>query len=114
MKRLTAFALLLAAFGALMHFWPSEDASSPGSSAPVNPAPGEPRAAPSTPSAASPSLSGASSPSAQTSAATAAEHPAAPPARIDVRAPQTVPSGQTFSVTIEVQAPLQYAGSRSL
>jgi len=33
------------------------------------------------------------------------EHPAVAPARIDIRAPQSVPTGQIFSVTIDVQAP---------
>ena len=106
MKRLTALALLLAAFGALMQFWPAEDPSSPGRSPTVNRPPAEPGVAPTTPSATSPpSRPAQAPPSTQASAATTVEHPAVAPARIDIRAPQSVPTGQIFSVTIDVQAP---------
>jgi len=108
MKRLAAIALLLAAFGALLHFWPSSDPSAvaPPSSADAPPLATKPRAAltfgQETPQPSYPTQGPASAPA---TALATAEGPAAGPARIDIRAPQTVASGETFSVTIEVQAP---------
>jgi hypothetical protein len=112
MKRLAAMALLLAAFGALMHFWRTGDPSALTPPTSVNPPAGgsEPRVAaavsPATPLPSHPTQAPASK-----SPPTAAERRPATPVRIEIRAPQTVRSGETFSVTIDVQAP---AGIRRL
>ena len=115
MKRLAALALLLAAFGALIHFWPSGDPSSLAPSTRSTRPAGDPRAAATIiPPASQPQSPKQAPASAQTSAPAGAERPAAGPARIEIRAPQTVPPGETFSVTIEVQAPEEFGSSSSL
>jgi hypothetical protein len=104
MKRLAAIAFLVAAFGALMHFWPSGERSSLGPSTSSNAPPGEPGLAPTIgPATSQPS------------------YPAqAPASRQRARQPLQASRGGAsayrhsrqrqfrrgdFSVTIEVQAP---------
>jgi general secretion pathway protein D len=109
MKRLAVLALLVAAFGALMHFWPSDNPYSPDPSA--NAPSGEPRAGPTMPATAPPPSTPQARASAQPGAPSSAARTAAAPARIDIRAPRNVRSGETFTVSIDVQAP---AGIRQL
>jgi hypothetical protein len=104
MKRLTALALLAIAVGAIMHFWPSSEQqpiAQPGSqNAPRrdSPASTSRRATP----AQGPTTS---APSAERPAQSRpVERPPVTPARFEIRAPVTVRSGDTFPVTIEVQA----------
>jgi cohesin domain-containing protein len=105
MKRWTAIALLAVALGVTMHFWPASDRQpiTPSVSkdatygdSPVPP-PGSPAPAQQPPTTSVPSpervaLSGT------------AEPPPVTPVRIEIRAPATARPGDTFSVTIDVQA----------
>src|SRR5689334_1304729 len=107
MRRLVAVALLVAACGALWHFWRSTDPS-------TLTAAGEPRVTPLNPATVQPPdtmRASASSPPpppmpAPSRALTTDERPATTLTRIELRAPPTVVSGQTFPVMIDVQAPV--------
>jgi len=105
MKGLTAVALLAIALGAIMHFWPSADQSAIAPSASQNASdrhsPGAPTRSP-TPSQGQATTS---APSADRAAQLGTVgQPPDTPARFEIRAPATVRSGDTFPVTIEVQA----------
>lgn len=105
MKRLTALALLAIAVGAIMHFWPS------GEQQPIAPPVSQNAPQRDSPASTSRRATPAQGP---TTSAPSAERPAqsrpvdrppvVTPARFEIRAPVTARSGDTFPVTIEVQA----------
>jgi hypothetical protein len=102
MKKLTAAALLAIALGAIIHIWPADPASTDRSeprSAPFRDAPaataGSPTPAPQSGTAQLPE---------RATPARGLERPAVAPVQIAVNAPQTVRAGETFPVTIELQA----------
>lgn len=106
MKRLTGLALLVAAIGAIVHFWPEDDRHSAAPSASFSASSRDPpaaRAGNSTP-AHQPSAASALSPERAARPATV-ERTSVNPVQLDVRAPATVRSGDTFEVTIDAQAP---------
>jgi len=101
MKGLTALVLVAIAIGAIMHFWPRGDPQSVTSRTAEIPSHGDTVAAPS----GSPAPSQAPPPTSAHPPARAPVAIAPPPtaaARIDLRAPDTVRSGDNFSVTIDV------------
>jgi len=104
MKKLTTAALLAIALGAILHFWPADPASTNRSareSASFGDAPA--------------TTSGSATPTLQSATATAPlpeqvapsgslERPAVASVQIAINAPHRVRAGETFPVTIEVQA----------
>jgi hypothetical protein len=104
MKGLTAVALLAIAVGAIMHFWPSADQPPIAPSASQDASDRLSSAAPSRrPTPAQGQTTPAPSPDRAPQSGTV-ERPPVTPARFEIRAPATVRSGDTFPVTIEVQA----------
>ena len=104
MKGLTALALLAIALGAIMHFWPSGDQQPIAPPASENTSHRDSAVAPSgSPTAQRPTTTSALSPERAVQLGTI-ERPPVTAARIEVRAPDTVRSGDTFPVTIDVQA----------
>ena len=105
MKGLTAVALLAIAVGAIMHFWPSADQPPIAPSASQNASDRHSPAAPSrTPTPAQGrTTTPAPSPDRAAQSGTVERSPVTP-ARFEIRAPATVRLGDTFPVTIEVQA----------
>ena len=105
MKGLAAVALLAIAVGAIMYFWPSADQPPIAPSASQNASDRHSPAAPSrspTP-AQGQTTTPAPSPDRAAQPGTV-ERPPVTPARFEIRAPATVRLGDTFPVTIEVQA----------
>jgi hypothetical protein len=105
MKGLTALVLLAIAVGAVMHFWPSpgqQQPSAPSASgnASSRAAPVEPWGSP-TSAQQSPTTSALSPERAQPGTV---ERPPVTAVQIEIRAPDTVRSGDTFPVTIDVRA----------
>jgi hypothetical protein len=106
MKRLAAIALLVAAFGALTHFWRSADRSSlTASTTAIAPA-AEPHTTPENPATVQPSRATQAPASATAPSSAPVSAPAAVLTRIDVQAPPTVAPDETFLVMIDVQAPV--------
>jgi len=104
MRRLTAVTLLVVVIGAIFHFWPDDQSST---------TPSEPKTVPSRDSPAATANNRTPTPQAETKSAPlperalqggTLERPAVAPVQITVHAPQTVRLGETFPVTIEVQA----------
>ena len=105
MKGLTALALLAIAIGAIMHFWPPGDQQPIASPALETATPRDSAVAPlgsPTPVQRPPTTS-ALSPDRAAQPGTI-QRPPVTAARIEFRAPDTVRRGDTFSVTIDVQA----------
>ena len=103
MKGLTAVVLLAIAVGAIMHFWPSADQPRLTSQSASD---GDSPAASSRSPTPAPGQTTTPAPSADRAAlASTVERPPVTSARFEIRAPATVRSGDTFPVTIEVQAP---------
>jgi hypothetical protein len=105
MRNLTAVALLAIAVGAIMYFWPLGDqhpiAPTASGNVPHRDAAGASLGA--SAAAYSPSTTSALSPERAPPPDTV-EPSRLAPLRIDIRAPDTVRSGDTFAVTIDVQA----------
>jgi hypothetical protein len=105
MKRLTAVALLAIAVGAIMHFWPSADQPAMTPSASQNASDRHSPAAPSRSPALAQGQTTMPAPLPERAVQSGTvERPPVTPARFEIRAPATVRSGDTFPVTIEVQA----------
>jgi hypothetical protein len=105
MRNLTAVALLAIALGAIIHFWPLGDEHPIAPTASGNAAHRDSAVAPSGTQTAAQSPSATSALSQERALPARAVEPSRlAPLRIDIRAPDTVRSGDTFAVTIDVQA----------
>jgi len=105
MKRLTVVALLAIAIGAIMHFWPADNQPLMAPSASQKASDRHSPAAPSRSPALTQGQTTTPTPSPDRAAQSGAVgRPPVTSARFEIRAPATVRLGDTFSVTIEVQA----------